>query len=286
MKRTLWIALAASLLAGAALYTYEMLVESFYESSIHLDDWPKKQYGKLDCALPVDDAKNILSQPFTYLGKGRQFFVFASDDGKYVLKFIKCQRFNVSGLSKLVTSHERLKNKQDKVDSIFASIALAATSFNAHTGVVFAHITKQSEVNCQVTLFDKLGFSHPINIDEVPFVIQKRALPVFATYKKLIETKNYDGAQVRFDELIALIRADLAAQVYDIDSGAITRDNLGFLEQQAIHVDIGTLTHASGPHLEERLSRLDPLLEWLDEQDPNLAAACRDKVREAIKGQQ
>src|ERR1700722_581245 len=33
--------------------------------------------------------KSILDQPFTYIGKGAQAYAFASEDGKYVLKFFK-----------------------------------------------------------------------------------------------------------------------------------------------------------------------------------------------------
>src|SRR5271156_5010255 len=37
------------------------------------------------------------SQPFYYLGKGCQSYVFASQDGKYVIKFFKYQRYRLQG---------------------------------------------------------------------------------------------------------------------------------------------------------------------------------------------
>lgn len=63
--------------------------------------------GNITYALPYDsrwdirdlnlaESKHldyILSQNFKYLGKGCQSYVFASEDGQYVLKFFKFQRF-------------------------------------------------------------------------------------------------------------------------------------------------------------------------------------------------
>ncbi len=265
-----------------------MLVDSFYESSIHLDSWPEKRYGKLSCAISKKEARTILDQPFTYLGKGRQFFVFASSDGRYVLKFIKCQRVNVSSFYKNVPlpraiesmRRSRLQEKQAKIDMIFASIDISATYFKEHTGVVFAHITKDKEIKKQVSITDKLGIIHTIDMDKVPFVIQKRAMPVGDTFDQLLDNQDYKGASMRFSQLVALMNADIAAKVYDIDSGLIERDNLGFLADQAIHVDIGTLMRVNELQTKAYFERLDPLLEWFETVDPDFAASCQDLIRD------
>lgn len=225
------------LLAVAAFWYYGKCVDGFYESSIHLKTWPKERYGQLQCLFSPEEVQKVLSQPFTYLGKGRQFFVFASQDGKYVLKFVKCQR--IKG-----------PNRQERVDAIFASCALAATELRDNTGVVFVHLNSDSEVKSDVLLIDKIGMKHTIAIDEVPFVLQRRAIPV----------KEVAMTEERLAQLIDLIKRDAAHHVYDKDSGLIERNNVGFLDHRAIHIDIGTLERSEVDHSEEQIAIIKKIL--------------------------
>ncbi len=283
MKR-LFLLIIALIFVG--LWGYEELVESFYERSIHLSSWPKKSYEALSCRVRPDEAQKLLDQPFTYLGKGRQFFVFESDDGKYVLKFIKCQRIDVPQwyksmpLPAFLDSHRqaRLAYKQEKIEGIFASCAIAACEIPDETGVVFAHLSTKPEVKKKVTLIDKLGIEHSINIDNVPFVIQKRAELVIPTISALIDMKEYEEVYKRFDQLIDLIANDVARGIYDIDSGSLERDNVAFLETRAIHVDIGTFIHKSSINIQEQFDRFATFLVWLKTKDPLLEEVFRKKL--------
>ena len=295
MKRILWILLFTCFLLLLSIWTYEELQDSFYESSIHLSTWPKTKYGPLTCKYSVNETRKILQQPFSYLGKGRQFFVFASNDGEYVLKFVKCQRIDVSSLYKhfpvpSFLDNKRkacLEHKQARIDGIFASCCIAAQDLPENTGVVFAHLNTNNELGINVELKDKLGFGHTIGIDDVPFILQKRALLIFPTLSKLLEHNDKAGLNARFDQLINLIVSDAKAGIYDTDSGTIMRDNVAFLHDSAIHVDIGTFVHQPGTwtksHLKEQLSRLDPLVEWLEVQDPNLASLLQSKIEAAFQ---
>lgn len=294
VKNKLRILLLATSLVGAGFWVYEELVESFYVRSIHLKTWPKTNYEDVSCDYSLDKVRKIVDQPFTYLGKGRQFFVFASADGKYVLKFIKCQRVNVSdfyekmplpGFLAVQRTH-RLQLKQQRTDGLFASIALAAGKLSEHTGTVFAHLSTQPQIKKQITLVDKLGFSRVIALDSVPFVLQHRAVEVLPTFEKLIALGNYKMVHERFNQLIGLILSDAKAGVVDIDSGTIVRNNVAFLADRAIHVDIGTfqmrddaMSHAN---LKTQLSHLDPLIEWIATKDPGLAAELQIKIQQVL----
>lgn len=85
----LWIGIVAVLLFGMGRL-YFRLTDDFRLGNItydmpHHDEWdiPKlsdEERQRLD---------SILSQKFTYIGKGAQSYAFGSDDGKYVLKFFK-----------------------------------------------------------------------------------------------------------------------------------------------------------------------------------------------------
>ncbi|MBS0634162.1 MAG: hypothetical protein JSR37_01705, partial [Verrucomicrobia bacterium] len=147
---------------------------------------------------------------------------------------------------------QRIKgpNRQERVEGIFASCALAATDLRDNTGVVFVHLNSDSEVKSDVLLIDKIGMKHTIAIDEVPFVLQRRAIPV----KEVAMTPE------RLAQLIDLIKRDAAHHVYDKDSGLIERNNVGFLDDRAIHIDIGTLERSDVDHSEEQIALIKKIL--------------------------
>src|SRR5579872_5769568 len=74
-----------------------------------------------------DDTKKILSQPFHYLGRGRQCFAFASEDGKYVLKCIRTDKFKAPFWTHIFPNI--LKKKQSKIEQkkylVFESFRMA-----------------------------------------------------------------------------------------------------------------------------------------------------------------
>lgn len=214
---------------------YSRLVDNVFVSDFYLKNWPET----LEPSMPTE-VISILQQPFYYLGKGRQFFVFESADHKWVLKFIKCQR-----LQKWSDQFfpDKKAQRAKKVNDLFASIALAAGPLADLTGVLYAHIQKGKNFHMPVTLYNG-GFSHSLNIKEVPFVLQRKAEHV----RKVLEKEPS-----RFNELVLLFKTLADRGIVDIDDGSVTRNNIGFLPDRAIFVDIGTFR--VDPNATNRLSR-------------------------------
>ena len=71
--------------------------ESFKDFSIRKIT---SDYSPLNVVASNSVIDSILDQPFTYIGKGRQSFVFLSEDKKYVLKFVRQDRLKVPLFSK------------------------------------------------------------------------------------------------------------------------------------------------------------------------------------------
>ena len=115
--------------------------------------------GNITYALPYDaqwdvhllsqaeeqNLDTILSGSFHYLGKGCQSYVFASADGKYVLKFFKYQRFRPQAWLSYVSfipaveryQLRKVNYKKQKLESVFTSWKIAYKDLKAETGVVF-----------------------------------------------------------------------------------------------------------------------------------------------------
>lgn len=285
MKKISLVLFATALLALGGLWTYETLQDCFFESSIQVATWPKKEYGKLDCIYSVEEAREIFKQPFTYLGKGKNFFVFESADGKYVLKFLNCKNANASG-----------------IEDIFESCKLAACHAPRVTGVVYCHLNRSCDINSNVELKDKLGLSHTVFLDSVPFVLQKKAQLFFPTLQKLLDAKNYVKLQERLNILFDFFIVQAIVEIHDTDPEMFVRGNIGFLEfpaeivqhrdkisvadYQPMQVAVGTLVEKKDAltyqHLKDQIARLDPVIKWLEEKDPQQAQYFKDKIANKI----
>ena len=76
--------------------------------------------------------------------------MFQSQDGKYVLKFFKYQRYKIKPWVEaftfipFVAAHRdrRLQHKQDKLARFFSSWKLAFNELQPETGLVYVHLNK------------------------------------------------------------------------------------------------------------------------------------------------
>ena len=108
-----------------------------------------------------EETKQILSQPFYFLGKGRQCFAFASKDGKYVLK---CPRTNIykipfwARVLPVKAYREKIradKNKRQRF--VFESFRLAQEELQDVTGMIAIHLGKSEQGYCAPSGFVNFG---------------------------------------------------------------------------------------------------------------------------------
>lgn len=198
--------------------------------------WPEVKVSAVS-ANKLELARDILSQPFSYLGKGRQFYAFLSQDQKYVLKLIKCQRFNTLPWTSTLQP-ERFCYKKQQFEKLFSSCHIAANELADITAILFVHLVPFAETKVKVTLIDKLGLFHKLDIDKVPFLLQTyvaKSSTLHTNEQQLISTLAYETAKRGF---------------IDTDSGGLERGNIGFLEGKAVYIDVGTFCPLSSynPH--------------------------------------
>ncbi len=187
----------------------------------------------------------ILDKEFTYLARGKQYYVFCSEDGKYVLKFFKCQRLETPHWLKTLSFLPFLKSYYTRQSSkigkrrkeLFASCELAFEELQEETGLIYIHLNKTSNLQKKVRIIDKLLHHYALDIDKYEFIIQRRADLILPTLQILKEEGNFEGAKKRIDELLALLVQRHEKGIIDFDPAII--NNTGFLDDRAIHLDLG-----------------------------------------------
>jgi hypothetical protein len=170
-------------------------------------------------------ARKICEQRFSYIGKGRQFFVFESEDGLYVLKFFKCFRANIANLLTRLPLPATLADHQQKrvrhwhyrLEMQLNSCQIAFAALARETGVIYAHLGQEPDIQRRMQLVDALGFTHELAIDEVPFVLQLKASTAMPLMRELIAQGRLDALKMRLDQLIDLLTRRAKKGFFDQD---------------------------------------------------------------------
>lgn len=205
----------------------------FSENAI---SFPLQEKGELKSS---DDLKEILSQKFTYLSEGRQSYVFQSHDEKYVLKFFKRKYMEIPWYAKLFWLPKEMAEKKALRRKFFeTSYSLAEKFLKEETALLCVHLQK-SEGLPKLFLKDKASRDFSINLNSVPFILQKKGMPLSKMMQDL-DTESIDRLSSEFVSLVKK-RAKLGIQDKDHD----IENNYGYIEGQLFHLDPGRLIQVS-----------------------------------------
>jgi len=221
-----------------------------------------------------DLLQEIFEQPFSYLCKGGQCYVFLSQDGKYVLKFFKQQHARLPWFIDhlylppfLAKIKEEKKNRQEKE---FASYKIAYEELQEETALVLLHLHKTSLLQKQVSLIDKLHIVHEIQLDDFAFLVQRRAEGVFEHLEALIAKEKMQEAKEAIHSLSLLFVKIREKKIFDMDPNI--SKNFGFLDSQAVQIDIGRFFKGESFDSHSYFQKKnEEFKQWLREKSPSLA---------------
>jgi hypothetical protein len=189
----------------------------------------------------------ILAQPFFYLGKGAQSYVFASEDGKYVLKFFKFKHLHPSIFINALPSigflksykEKQIARKERKLFGVFNSYKLAYEVDKNESGLIFIQLNTEKNPARQATIFDKIGIKRTIDLQQYPFVLQYKGETLRVVLDKLLKKQDIETAKTRLGQILNLYADEYSKGVYDHDHGVM--QNTGFIDDKPIHLDVGKL---------------------------------------------
>lgn len=231
-------------------------------------------------AAPLE-IDQILSQPFHYIGCGGQCFAFASADDKYVIKFFKHRirkPYNYFYNTHLPGFLDRKRQKKldkalYKMNRDFTSYKLAYEQLKEETGLIYLHLNKTDNLKKNLTIIDKLGISHLIPLDQVEFIVQKKAELIFTRIQTLVAQNDLSSIRACIHGMIETIVSRCKKGIYDEDP-RIYR-NFGFIGNHPLFIDVGrfrpdpsriepAIYHKDLKDILQRLS------EWLEASYPSL----------------
>ena len=249
-------------------YFCQRQTDGFSIARIRSDLEPRSEWETPSSA----DFADILNQPFRYLGKGVQTFAFASADGRYVLKFYRHHRAG-HPLSFFSPISPRLKmtlaKRQNKRLKDFSSYKLGYDHLKEETGLIFIHLNR-GDFHQKVTLYDKIGIKHILDLNEMEFLLQQRAQPFYTALERWIDDGQLEEAKEGITGLLSLLQSRCLKGISDKDPDLQT--NFGFINQRPIQFDVGRFKLDSSIDTEAELIRITAKLkDWLDQKSPHLS---------------
>ena len=218
------VILYALLLVGS-FSAYEFYQRQFRIDTIRLSPLPVSDF------LPNEEEdaflSSLFSQKFHYLDRGKQSFVFISEDGNYILKFFDAHALQKSG------------DAGRKQERLLEGYRLAYASEREHTGLLYVSLAEDSQLPYTVQLRDRFGMSHRIALKEVPFIVQAKAVPMRILISSLLDKGDCTQAKARFRQIVDLYLDQYQRGIYDDDHNFMY--NTGFIGERPIRLDVGRL---------------------------------------------
>ncbi len=253
---------------GFALY-------KIFSSLSYCSDWET-------ASLPSDEHEELMKifdQPFYYLARGAQAYVFASEDGKTVIKFIRIYHL----LPPLWMTHlsfplplqpckiGKMIRKREELAKDFQSYKIAFQELKKETGLLYVHLNKTKDLKKKVMIHDKLGIAYEIDLDEMEFIVQKKASLLYPSIQYLVATEGMETAKEAITSLINLLKSRREKGIYDKDPDLNT--NFGFIDKTPVQIDIGRFSKGSkiAGDRDNIFLITDSFRQWLDKKYPLLS---------------
>ncbi|MFI5334291.1 MAG: hypothetical protein ACHQT8_03885 [Chlamydiales bacterium] len=230
----------------------------------------------------MKNVKEILSQSYSYLGKGAQCYVFVSQDGGYVLKFLRISHLDAPAWLKRMPlpnflegwRNAKIALRKSKKEKDFASYLFAYEELQEETGLLFLHLNKSSDLKQEIQLIDKTGIAHTLDLDQMEFILQKRAKPFYEAISEMIEDKKIENAETAIRGLLELLFTRRSHGLSDKDPDLET--NFGLIGSRPVQFDIGRfkkgeLAKKNEPFRNEVIRITDRFKHWLQNKEPALA---------------
>jgi hypothetical protein len=233
-----------------------------------------------------EEAALALSQPYFYLGRGRQCFAFQSEDGQYVIKFPRLDRyrnrllFRACPFDLFKTSiNQRLKSHAHRKEKLFTSFEISCDELQEDTAIVAMFNAPKNGKKLEIT--DRLGRVFWLSLENTGFILQRK----LRLFRDVFQEALAKGDRSAID---CILEQFLEVVTRIADKGILSKDgsflnNFGFDKTRCFQIDVGSFyrpTELSGNEAFAASihASVETLRVWLLHRDPVLLECIDQKL--------
>lgn len=205
----------------------------------------------------------IFNLGYSYLAQGKQAFAFESEDKQYVIKFLKTKRVRDKkwfcywqNWFKFSTPLPIIKHftRRNELAGLCSRFVLAFNELPQETALIYVHMNRTNGLFKPLAVVDEKGKRHEIELDQVPFVVQRKVQLAPDRIQQLLFKNDLEGATQAIRALKDLFAARTAKGF--TDERQVFSKNYGFIDGQAVQIDIGKITKIDPSQYSEEFSRI------------------------------
>jgi len=214
---------------------YYFLSDGFRIDKIYMN--PKFEAGQ---ASRFGEMDRVFNQPYKYLSKGCQTYVFESNDGNFVIKFVRYHRYQIPLWLKVVDiknyATKRAFYKDKLLKDSLNSYQIASNFLKDETAIIYVHLNKTNFINKKLTIKDRFHRKYKLNLDDFGFIVQRKV----DTFQKVLKRSQHN------EEKLKVLTSSFLHTTRDIYlKGFINDDyncikNSGYIDNKVIHADLGS----------------------------------------------
>jgi hypothetical protein len=182
-----------------------------------------------------------LAGPLTYLGEGSQAVAFLTEDGKSVLKLFKATHQKPFKLKRLFGQKDKAQSAvkwKNKFEETTRRTALAYDELKEESALLYLHF-EATEQALQITIKERSGKERTLALNQLPFVLQKKAILAPNYLSDLIAQGELKKAREAISSLKALFESRASKGISDPRQTLTT--NYGFIDGKAVQIDVGKI---------------------------------------------
>lgn len=202
-----------------------------------------------------EEAESALRQRFYYLGRGRQCFAFVSEDGQYVLKFPRMDRY------------KNRENGERKKKAYFKSLEIAYDELKEESALI--GMFNCSKKRIKIELVDRIGRIVHLPLEKTKFILQRKM-------KLFKDVFREDNAEWIVDCLLKLIVKISRMDILSKDGGFM--ENFAFDDKRAYQIDVGSYYRKEGAFNKAIHASIENLRVFLRDTDPELLTMIDNKL--------
>src|SRR3989344_5564201 len=204
MARLLKVLVMAMILSWIAV----IRTDGFSENAIQ-----GKLFAEVEERAP-SEVLHALHQPFRYFAKGRQAFVFVSNDEQYVLKFFNKKYLQVPWYAFFYRDKERIKRE---IRNTFYrdSYRIAKAVFGEE--ILYLHLGASQDLP-KVEIIDRASGAMCLDLNRTPFVLQRKGILLYDYLEEVYEKEGIRGIERWMEVFLKAVAARIGKGLGDGDS--------------------------------------------------------------------